>query len=62
MAGLTFVKEAAQRFLDRGGVFRSDWATEAVALHEACVARRLSPGGAADVLATAWFVHALSEG
>jgi triphosphoribosyl-dephospho-CoA synthase len=62
MAGLTFVKEAAKRFLDRGGVFRSDWETEAVALHQACVARHLSPGGAADVLATAWFVHALSEG
>jgi triphosphoribosyl-dephospho-CoA synthase len=62
MAGLTFVKEAARRFLDRGGVFRLDWEAEAVALHQACVAHHLSPGGAADVLATTWFVHALGEG
>ena len=61
MAGLAFVKDAAKRLLDRGGVVQSDWETEAVTLHQACVARHLSPGGAADVLATAWFVHALSE-
>jgi hypothetical protein len=46
-------------FLDRGGVFRSDWRAGAVAVHHACVARRLSPGGSADMLAAAWFVHSL---
>ena len=34
-------------------------AAGAVALHHACVARRLSPGGSADMLAAAWFVHSL---
>ena len=39
-----------------------DWRTEAlVALHHACVARRLSPGGSADMLAAAWFVHSLQH-
>ena len=56
-AGLTFVQAAAQRFLDHGGVFRPGWRAEALALHDACIARRLSPGGSADMLAAAWFVH-----
>jgi len=57
--GLDFAQTEARRFLDRGGVFRSDWRTGAVAAHHACVARRLSPGGSADMLAAAWFVHSL---
>ena len=57
--GLDFVQAEARRFLDRGGVFRSDWRAGAVAVHHACVARRLSPGGSADMLAAAWFVHSL---
>jgi triphosphoribosyl-dephospho-CoA synthase len=56
-AGLTFVQAEAQRFLDHGGVFRPGWRAEALALHDACIARRLSPGGSADMLAAAWFVH-----
>ncbi|PWC33379.1 triphosphoribosyl-dephospho-CoA synthase MdcB [Azospirillum sp. TSO35-2] len=55
--GLAFVQGEAQRFLDRGGVFRPGWRGEALDLHHACVARRLSPGGSADLLAAAWFVH-----
>ena len=61
-AGLAFVRGEARRFLDRGGVFRADWREEALALHRACIARRLSPGGSADMLAAAHFVHALREG
>ncbi|MBK1838722.1 triphosphoribosyl-dephospho-CoA synthase MdcB [Azospirillum sp. YIM B02556] len=61
-AGLTFVQGEARRFLDRGGVFQAGWRAEALALHRACVARRLSPGGSADMLAAAHFVHALREG
>ena len=56
-AGLAFVQAEAQRFLDRGGVFRPDWRADALALHEACIGRHLSPGGSADMLAAAWFVH-----
>ena len=57
--GLDFVQAEARRFLDRGGVFRSDWRAGAVAVHHACVARCLSPGGSADMLAAAWFVRSL---
>jgi triphosphoribosyl-dephospho-CoA synthase len=54
--GVRFVKSSAQAFLDAGGVAQSDWVCQARALHAQCVARRLSPGGAADVLAAAcWF-------
>lgn len=61
-AGLAFVQGEARRFLDRGGVFRADWREDALALHRACVARRLSPGGSADMLAAAHFIHALQGG
>lgn len=61
-AGLAFVRGEARRFLDRGGVFQAGWRAEALALHHACIARRLSPGGSADMLAGAHFVHALQEG
>lgn len=61
-AGLAFVRGEARRFLDRGGVFQAGWRAEALALHRACIARRLSPGGSADMLAAAHFVHALQEG
>ncbi len=58
--GLIFVQNAAQRFLDAGGVFVKDWRQRALDLHGDCVALHLSPGGAADCLGAAWFVHRLS--
>ncbi|MGI0502331.1 triphosphoribosyl-dephospho-CoA synthase, partial [Burkholderia sp. ZZQ-2] len=36
-----------------------DWRLRAAAVHRAFVARRLSPGGAADLLAMSVFVDAL---
>ena len=59
--GLAFVQAAARRFLDAGGVFSRDWRQRALDLHGDCVALHLSPGGAADCLAAAWFVHGLSS-
>lgn len=56
-AGLRFAQSQAQAFLDAGGVARNDWRARAAHIHRAFVARRLSPGGAADVLAAAWFVE-----
>lgn len=61
-AGLAFVRGEARRFLDRGGVFQAEWRAKALALHRVCIARRLSPGGSADMLAAAHFVHACQEG
>jgi triphosphoribosyl-dephospho-CoA synthase len=58
--GLAFVQNAARRFLDAGGVFARDWRQRALDLHGDCVALNLSPGGAADCLAAAWFVHGLN--
>ena len=47
------------RFLDAGGVFAPRWHDSALAIHQAFRARRLSPGGSADLLAACLFVHAV---
>jgi len=57
--GLAFAQAAARGFLDAGGVFAPDWQARARAVHRAFVDRRLSPGGSADLLAAALFVHRL---
>jgi triphosphoribosyl-dephospho-CoA synthase len=59
--GVQFVKTSAQAFLDAGGVAQTDWLLQARAIHTAFVARRLSPGGAADVLAAACWVQELLQ-
>lgn len=59
--GMQFVKASAQTFLDAGGVSQPDWVLHARAIHADFVARRLSPGGAADVLAAACWVQAWSR-
>jgi triphosphoribosyl-dephospho-CoA synthase len=58
--GLAFVQNAARRFIAAGGVQARDWRQRALDLHGDCVALHLSPGGAADCLAAAWFVHGLA--
>lgn len=58
--GLAFVQNAAHRFLAAGGVHAPDWRQRALDLHADCIALHLSPGGAADCLAAAWFVHGLA--
>lgn len=55
--GSTFVRDQAAGFLQRGGVGKADWRAAAIAIHQAFVARRLSPGGCADLLAMALFVR-----
>jgi triphosphoribosyl-dephospho-CoA synthase len=57
--GLEFVQRAARRFLAAGGVFNPDWRRRALDLHGDCIALHLSPGGAADSLAAAIFLHGL---
>jgi triphosphoribosyl-dephospho-CoA synthase len=57
--GLAFAQRRAQRFLDRGGVSANDWRADASAAHREFVARRLSPGGCADLLAVTLFLHDL---
>lgn len=57
--GLDFARATARAFVARGGVRARDWRLRAAAAHRAFVARRLSPGGAADLLAMSVFVDAL---
>ncbi|TCW86940.1 triphosphoribosyl-dephospho-CoA synthase MdcB [Burkholderia sp. SRS-46] len=58
-AGLDFARASARAFVARGGVRAPGWRHRAAAVHRAFVARRLSPGGAADLLAMSVFVDAL---
>jgi triphosphoribosyl-dephospho-CoA synthase len=60
--GLAFARRQTAAFLDAGGVHTADWRVRAVAVHRAFVARRLSPGGAADMLAACLFIHSLTGG
>lgn len=56
-AGATLVRQRSQAFLDAGGTADADWRARAQACHREFVEHRLSPGGAADLLAAACLVH-----
>ena len=58
-AGLRFAQKVAARFLEEGGVAETSWRERAAAIHHAFVARRLSPGGCADLLTITLFLDAL---
>jgi len=53
LAGLRYAQGIARGFVDRGGSARPGAMAEAEAIADDFVARRLSPGGAADTLAAA---------
>ena len=57
--GLLCAQVAAQSFLDEGGVYRENWQECARHIHHEFVARHLSPGGSADLLAATLFIHRL---
>ncbi|KRQ11310.1 triphosphoribosyl-dephospho-CoA synthase MdcB [Bradyrhizobium manausense] len=54
--GLRFAQDSASAFLATGGVGSSGWRKRAADIHQAFVARNLSPGGSADLLAMTLFV------
>ena len=58
-AGLCFAREQAAWFLRQGGVEQAQWRERATAVHQAFIARRLSPGGCADLLAITLFLDLL---
>lgn len=57
--GLAFAQRRAEDFLLRGGVGAAGWHEAAAGIHGEFVQRRLSPGGAADMLAMSLFVQGL---
>jgi triphosphoribosyl-dephospho-CoA synthase len=59
MRGLVYARTCALEFLDAGGVEQPHWRRAAGEIHRAFIARRLSPGGCADLLAVTLFLDAL---
>lgn len=57
--GLAFAQACARDFLADGGVLAEGWAGRARAIHAEFVARRLSPGGSADLLGVVLFLDGL---
>jgi triphosphoribosyl-dephospho-CoA synthase len=58
--GALTVRECARRFADNGGTAHPGWHAWAVECHARFVAQKLSPGGAADLLAATCLVHAIT--
>lgn len=58
-AGLAWAQVASEDFLASGSVFTAGWESRLDTLAAEFIARWLSPGGAADLLAAAWFVQRL---
>jgi triphosphoribosyl-dephospho-CoA synthase len=56
-AGLEFVQSAAAVFNRSGGVGATGWQHRLLAMHRAFVARNLSPGGSADLMAASCAAH-----
>ncbi|KRG51754.1 triphosphoribosyl-dephospho-CoA synthase MdcB [Stenotrophomonas beteli] len=54
--GLHWAQQQARGFLRGGGAFASGWQARLRGIGERFVARRLSPGGSADLLACSWFL------
>lgn len=60
LAGADKVKASARQFLDAGGCATDDWRERAIGCHKEFIQDKLSPGGAADLLAATYFLHGLS--
>ena len=58
--GAQTVRAHAQRFIDNGGTGNANWRADALESHRVFVRQRLSPGGAADLLAASCLVHAIA--
>lgn len=54
--GLAWAQQQARRFIEAGGAFAPGWQARLHDIGEGFVARRLSPGGSADLLACSWFL------
>jgi triphosphoribosyl-dephospho-CoA synthase len=61
-AGALTVKLQASQFVAMGGTAHPDWRGHALECHRLFVDRKLSPGGAADLLAATCLVYAITTG
>ncbi len=57
LVGLEFAQTQAQKFISAGGITQHDWLLNAQSTHREFIARNLSPGGCADLLAATIFVY-----
>jgi triphosphoribosyl-dephospho-CoA synthase len=62
LQGASTVKLQAAGFIDMGGTAHPDWRDHALECHRVLVAQKLSPGGAADLLAATCLVQAVTSG
>jgi triphosphoribosyl-dephospho-CoA synthase len=60
--GAHYAAASAAAFLAGGGVGTAGWLARAIEVHRGFVARNLSPGGCADLLAMTLFIDALQAG
>ncbi|WP_420473952.1 triphosphoribosyl-dephospho-CoA synthase MdcB [Noviherbaspirillum sp. ST9] len=58
--GADIVKRASGEFLARGGTAACDWKERALQCHRTFVDKKISPGGAADLLAASCLVHKMT--
>jgi triphosphoribosyl-dephospho-CoA synthase len=58
--GAQIVRDHAERFLAQGGTANGNWHATAVASHHVFMQHRLSPGGAADLLAACCLVQSIA--
>ena len=59
--GWRFARTESRRFVEAGGVRRHGWEADAIAIHHAFIARHLTAGGVADLLASTLFVHEMES-
>lgn len=59
--GAGTVRQEARQFLEHGGTANPQWQALALECHQRFTEKRLSPGGAADLLAATCLVHSLSS-
>lgn len=61
LEGMQFAQNSAQAFLKNGSIGVKDWLDSAQKIHRIFIARNLSPGGVADMLAATLFINFLEK-
>ena len=57
LSGLREVQSEAQQAIQAGGMLTDAGRTRIIAMDEAFIAKNVSPGGTADLLAATYFIH-----